>query len=458
MVLISIKRLNPNILQSLRNRTKLSLIAFALTVAIVQIPSSISADEVETQGKTDNIILLADGQPTEAESKISSQSEWKQWILNDASLDLRSRTYYFYRGFDTRAPQEAFASGGALPYRTGRFREALQVGMTPYFSGKLYGPSDRDGTQLLKSGQRSFITMGEAFLDLSQGPFRTRIFRQELNLPFLNGFDTRMAPKTFESIYSEIEFSPLARLTLAQTFQMKDRDEVSFRSIAEQAGAAERQHGLTTIGLKEGTNQGLFKYQWVTHQLWDAWFQFYGETVFAWEHKDYGKLQWSQQFIHQSDIGAAVTGPLDANAFGSRLQWNLGSTQIRLAGTWTFEQDATIYPFGSHPGYTSLIERRFNRSGEKAAHIGLVQGLEPIGLKGLSVTANYTHGWTPNKGRRASPDQGEFDLTLGYRHKFNDKSEVELQVRGAWLKESFPSSIRFTEDYRCILQYNQSLF
>jgi hypothetical protein len=87
-----------------------------------------------------------------------------------------------------------------------------------------------------------------------------------------------------------------------------------------------------------------------------------------------------------------------------------------------------------------------------------VQGLEPIGLKGLSVTANYTHGWTPNKGRRASPDQGEFDLTLGYRHKFNDKSEVEMQVRGAWLKESFPSSRRFTEDYRCILQYNQSLF
>ena len=84
--------------------------------------------------------------------------------------------------------------------------------------------------------------MGEAFLDLSQGPFRTRIFRQELNLPFLNGFDTRMAPKTFESIYSEIEFSPLSRLTLAQTFQMKDRDEVSFRSIAEQVGAAERQH------------------------------------------------------------------------------------------------------------------------------------------------------------------------------------------------------------------------
>lgn len=159
MVLISIKRLNPNILQSLRNRTKLSLIAFALTVAIVQIPGSISADEVETQGKTDNIILLADGQPTEAESKISSQSEWKQWILNDASLDLRSRTYYFYRGFDTRAPQEAFASGGALPYRTGRFREALQLGMTPYFSGKLYGPGDRDGTQLLKSGQRSFITI-----------------------------------------------------------------------------------------------------------------------------------------------------------------------------------------------------------------------------------------------------------------------------------------------------------
>lgn len=137
---------------------------------------------------------------------------------------------------------------------------------------------------------------------------------------------------------------------------------------------------------------------------------------------------------------------------------DVGETRLRLAGTWTAEKDATILPYGSHPGFTSLIERRFNRSGEKAVHIGWFQKFDRLGLPGIRFTANYTHGWTPDSGWNASPDQSELDLTLGYRKQFKNDATLWFRLRGAWLEEKTQPESRHTEDYRIILQYDVPLF
>jgi len=123
-------------------------------------------------------------------------------FFRDTRLDVNLRTYYFYQdNYPNTNPEvnEAWAIGGALSYKSGWFLNHLGLGAAFYVSEPLYGPEGRDGTELLKPGQRGYAVLGQIYgrVKLIEDHF-LNLYRYEYNTPFINKYDGRMTPKTFE--------------------------------------------------------------------------------------------------------------------------------------------------------------------------------------------------------------------------------------------------------------------
>lgn len=120
-------------------------------------------------------------------------------FFRDTKLDLNLRSYHFQRDKFDDSVSAAWALGGALAYQSGWLLDRIQVGTTFYWSNRLYGPKDKDGTLLLKPGQHDYSVLGQAYarIKLFEDHF-VNLYRYEYNTPFIGKNDNRMTPNTFE--------------------------------------------------------------------------------------------------------------------------------------------------------------------------------------------------------------------------------------------------------------------
>ncbi len=90
-------------------------------------------------------------------------------------------------------------------------------------------------------------------------------------------------------------------------------------------------------------------------------------------------------------------------------------------------------PFGSYPGFVSLMRRNFNRAGEDAWQVGIAYHFERLGLDGLSAFANYAEGYGARDSvtRQSFPNEWEFNITLDYKPSFGFLGGFWLRIRGA---------------------------
>ena len=95
---------------------------------------------------------------------------WKeiteQPFFRDSALSLKLRTFYYNRDTDKAdaddSHNEAWALGGSLAYQSGWYKDFLSIGAEVFTSQKLYGPRDRDGTLLLRPGQKEYTVLGDS--------------------------------------------------------------------------------------------------------------------------------------------------------------------------------------------------------------------------------------------------------------------------------------------------------
>jgi len=121
-------------------------------------------------------------------------------FFRDQKLDLNLRTFYKYndKGADNSL-SEAWAIGGALTYKSGYLLDRFALGAAVYTSQPLYAPEERDGTLLLKPGQKGYTVLGQLYGEIKVVPDNFfRLYRQEYNTPYINKNDFRMTPNTFE--------------------------------------------------------------------------------------------------------------------------------------------------------------------------------------------------------------------------------------------------------------------
>ena len=394
---------------------------------------------------------LPDAEKQRQEQRRQRRELLKHIFWDAADLVLRPRTYYLNRQREDNPDSRAWAAGGSLSYRTGNYKDRLQLGASLYTSQKLYGPQDKDGTLLLKKGQKSFTVLGEAYARLRlKGTLEFSGYRQTLNLPYVNAQDSRMVPNTFEAYLLKDRDHPRFNYVAGYVTKIKRRNETSFIHMSEAAGAADSDEGLSMIGglyrFSEHMNLGA-----VNYNTRDTLNIFYTEGNAAWDISDNLALRLSAQYTDQRSVGDELIGDFDTHVGGVQLAASYRNAILSLAWTSTADGDSIRSPYGGYPGYISLILKDFNRAGEDAWLIGLSYTFARFGLPGLSVFANYAAGDTPDTGAGASPDQDELDFTIDYR--FQGKLEnLWLRARAATVDQDGPGAID-EDDYRIIVNY-----
>jgi hypothetical protein len=124
---------------------------------------------------------------------------------------------------------------------------------------------------------------------------------------------------------------------------------------------------------------------------------------------------------------------------------------FRLGFSITGSKGTLFNKFGSSPSYVRLMQRSFNRAGERAILVSASYDFSRIGVDGLSVIVNFVAGFSGELRDQHRRSQ-EVDATIDYRVKEGLLKNFWLRIRGSLLSEQ--GSNRNGTDVRLILRYD----
>ena len=389
---------------------------------------------------------------------IGAESDRSQWLLEGAELVLKPRTYYLHRGYDVADTRAGWALGGGLEFRSGWWEDRVRFGATISTTQKLYGPSDKDGTQLFKPGPEAFTVVSEAYATIRlAGDHGVRIGRQTLDLPYLGKHDLRMIPNTFEAVGIGNKPGDGFAYMAGYVDAIKYKDSDEFIPMSEAAGVEGSDDGLTFWGARyRMPDQSVYG---VLHQRTPDLF----ETTFAKVEQrvvlaDETSLWADISYTGQSSIGDELLGDFSTHLVSARLELVSGAQKFRVGMSRTDEGGGIKKPYGNPANYLSIIINDFDRADEDAISLGYSYDFGQVGPGKLSFFANAVWGETPDKGPNASPDASEFDLTVDWRLNQGWSEKVWVRFRGAWVRqdEDFPGADDLF-DFRIIVNYDFDL-
>jgi hypothetical protein len=350
-------------------------------------------------------------------------------FFRDTELRLDLRSYYYRLRLTTNQRSEAWALGGGLVYRSGRWKEFFSLGAALYTSQRLVGKQAEGGTLLLERTQDGYTVLGQAYARLHWRAHRLTLYRQELTLPYVNKRDNRMTPNTFEGYVAEGSEGPID-YAAGHVLQIKRRNADHFISMSEAAGVDPGPHeGLSLLGLRWNVSEH-FSVGAIDYWVKDVLNILYAEADGYLPLGEDLSLRAQAQFTHQASVGNdRLTGhAYETWVVGGRLATSYKSALLSVAFSKTDEEERILSPFGSYPGYLSLMQLDFNRAGEEAYGAAASYHFGRIGIPQLSLHVGMAWGRDAvDSASKALPDRREFNVTLDYRFESG-------LLRGLWLR------------------------
>ena len=387
-------------------------------------------------------------------------------FFRDTKLDLNVRTYYFYRdNYPGSSPQvnEAWALGGALSYRSGWFLDRFSVGSVLYTSQRLYGPEDRDGTELLKPGQHGYTVVGQIYgrVKAFEDNF-INIYRYEYNTPYINKYDSRMTPKTFEGYtfdgaYAGKDGALGFRYGGGYITKIKERNSDRFVWMSQDAGA-DVKRGVA-VGGGNVSYKG-FSFGAIDYYSNDIINIFYTEGSYKLPVTDRLGLLFAAQFSDQRSVGEDLLKgfSFSTNQVGVKSDMSYGGAILTLGYTHTSKGADMQSPWSGYPGYTSVQVQDFNRAGENAFMVKASYDFTRLGLEGVAAYALFVHGWgRVDASTKASvPNENEFDADVQWRPQWKFLKGLWFRVRYANVHQ-YEGPKNTMNDFRVIVNYDLPL-
>jgi outer membrane porin, OprD family len=374
-------------------------------------------------------------------------------FIRDTNLDLYFRTFYFGRANPDDTENEAWAIGGWLEYRSGWLYDTLAIGAVGYTSQPLYAPDDRDGTAILAPGQEGITVLGQAYGQLRYKEYALLTgYRQMVNDGYVNPQDNRMLPNTFEGVTLKGVVGPVG-YHVGYLWDIKPRNSEDFISMSQQAGAAGDDEGLllTSVTLTPWKALNVFLGNYYVPEVFNTGF---GKIQYTQPLAGDLALQLGIQFTDQRSIGDERLGDFGTWNVGLGARFLYRGLTVGLATHFT-EDDASIRsPYGTWPGYLSMIQTDFNRAGEIAWGIGVKYDfggtLIPWQAPGLSVFLAYVQGTDREDPATGSglPTTREGDLDVIYN--VPAVKGLQFRLRNAYVDEG---GERVGYQVRLILNY-----
>jgi outer membrane porin, OprD family len=364
-------------------------------------------------------------------------------FFRNAEFSMQPR--YYYRSLrNSSGEQEAFAAGGSLSLTSGWWRDTLQLGVTGYTTQPVFAPNGAGNTGLLQPNGDGFSVLGQAWARLKAGPATATLFRQALQLPFINGNDSRMIPNTFEAYQLEVDPWKSLRLNFGYVAAMKPRTSANFEPMSEIAGAPQVNRGTSYAGFLLGSEERT--YLGAIGQLtWDLFSCGYMQAGQTWQLSQNVEIRGDVQFIDQRSVGRELLGSFNTELYGARLTASYAGALVSMEVTDTTDGTGVRNPFGGDPSFNSLMISNFNQGGEKSYGIGITYNFSKFGLNGLRAFASYVYGCMP-----AGRWEEEVNATVDYRISIGALKNCWLRLRYAYNASNAPVP---TEDFRAILNY-----
>src|SRR5262245_21803034 len=178
-------------------------------------------------------------------------------FLRDTDVKAHFRTYFFDRINPDGTQNEAWAFGGWAAYKSGWLLDTFAMGATLYGSAPLVAPENKDGTLLLKPGQKGYYVPGEAWGALRYQDYALlKGYRQLVDQTYINPQDNRMTPNTFQGVTlgGKVDW---VRYLGGYLWQIKPRNSDEFVSMSEKAGAPGTNNGASLGGVRLTPIDGL---------------------------------------------------------------------------------------------------------------------------------------------------------------------------------------------------------
>jgi hypothetical protein len=382
--------------------------------------------------------------------------------LRDTTFDVQLRSFYLDReNFDTSESQ-AWTLGGSAGFKTGYFGEVAAVGATVFTSQRLYGPHDKDGTQLLETGQKEYTVLGELYgqIRLTDEIIATAGLH-EIDTPFINTHDSLMTPNTFQLYAVQGAAGSTDEMNLrfgaGYVEKIKPRNSDDFQSMSLAAGApAGVDRGVYVAGANfkdAGLSIGAIDYY--SDDIINI---FYSETKFSLPIVDRLSLRFGAQYTDQRSTGDdLLTGkPFSTDQFGLKVELALGPALLTTArtitaiGTLTDGKSGTDIrsPWGGYPGYTAVQIENFYRAGEDATLLRAAYNFPRV--TGLSIYGLWAKGSTPHVANQYA--QTEYDLNLQWVAGTRMLKGLTLLARYGHVAQGGPSD-QHENELRLVLYY-----
>jgi len=350
-------------------------------------------------------------------------------------LIIKPRAYYMDRDRDKNQDNVGFALGGAVQYMSGWAFDRLQLRATGYTSQDVYGPSDKDGTQLFLPGPEGFSVLGEA-----NAVFRLtkndvlRAGWQLFELPYLNSSDTRMVPNTFEAIAVGNASTTGLAYVVGYVDKIKKKNDDGFIAMSEAAGVANSDEGVVMAGARYVFADGT-EVVGIGEQTADVFNTLFAKVEHAWPLANERSLKGFLQYTDQRSVGDELIGEFSTDLLAAKMEYTVGNATLRLAASTTGSEKGMQKPYGSSANYLASLAEDFDRAGEDAWLIGGNYNFRRVGPGDLSLFANMVSGNTPDTGPNASPDETEYDLTVDYRIKEGPAKNLWVRLRAGFIDQ-----------------------
>jgi hypothetical protein len=362
-------------------------------------------------------------------------------FLRDTDLRAHFRTYYFNRTKPDETMNEAWAFGGWITYQSGWLLDTFAMGASLHGSTPFYAPDDRDGTLLLKPGQKGYYVPAEAWGALRYHDYAIlKGYRQRVDQTYINPEDNRMTPNTFQGVTLGGKVGWFEYLG-GYLWKIKPRNSDEFISMAEQAGAKNSDDGVGLFGVRLTPVKDL-RIDISEQYGVNTFNTFYVEADYLRAVAEDWKIRLGVQFTDQRAVGDALLPKAggkfywDTKAGGARIQAIYRDLTLTGAFSITGAGNTIQTPWGSFPGYLSIIDQDFDRAREKAVLVGAAYDFSKVLAQGLSGNFNFAWGWdaiVPSTGKNA-PNQAEYDFTVDYRPAFQVPFFLRGIMQGLWFR------------------------
>jgi hypothetical protein len=423
-----------------------------LAAASACMPTQFAAAQVPR----DDDVAIEPNQQSEL-APLESEAKEPRDFFAGTQFIFRPRAYYMDRDRDTNQDNVGFALGGALQYLSGWAFGRLQLRATAYTSQDIYGPSDKDGTQLFLPGPEGFTVLGEANAVFRfTGHDVLRVGSQLFELPYLGSHDNRMVPNTFEAMAfgnaSPTGFAYIA----AYVDKIKKKDADEFIPMSEAAGVANGNDGVAMAGARYVFDDGM-EIAAVDQQTTDVFNTLFAKIERKFALADDRSLKAFLQYTDQRSVGDELLGNFATGLLAAKVEYGFGNATLRLGASTTGSEKGIQKPYGNPANYLAVIVENFDRAGEDAWMIGGNYDFHRVGPGELSLFANIVTGATPDTGPSASPDEIEYDLTVDYRVKEGPAKNLWVRLRVGYLDQDEAEGGDDVFDVRLIVNWDFDL-